>query len=315
MVSYSIRRSSAPTVNDLERASGTAAIRHPAARGRLGNGVLVPIIRGQAAAPLLSLGDAIAQQGGGAGTVLGLVEIPTTWLGLTTPTAERSRQLLRWIAATDYEWNDGGVNRLGVQTRISTDVAHSIREAVLETRCDAVVLEWPRAISPRRHRLAATLRNLVTAPPANLVLARADLDSRGCMRPRSVLAPVRGGPNAQLALAVAVALSVQAGAELTVMHVYDRTHHKDRQESEAAVFHELIRAMPPLDLVVSEKFADKPAQVLLQAAHKYDAVVMGTHASAGRAETLVGSELASVVGQLAKTVIMTRSIDTYAGPT
>ena len=314
MVSSSVRQSSAHTIQDHEQAPLAPPIRHSATDALSGGGVLVPIIRGQTAGPLLSLGDALARQAGGRGTVLGLVEIPTTWLGLTTPTTKRSRQLLRWIAATDYGQDDGGANRLGVQIRTSTDVAQSIREVVLEARCDVVVLEWPRATSPRRHRLEAALRILATDPPANLVFARTDANSNERIRPRSVLAPVRGGPNAELAVTVAAALAVQAGAALTVMHVYDRSHHADRQQRDAIVFHELIRTMPSVDIDIAEVFADRPEDALLQAAREYDAVVMGTHSPIGPAGTLVGSALASVVTQLAKTVIMTRSIYPFTSP-
>jgi len=270
---------------------------------------LVPIIRGQAAAPLLSLADAIARRSSTQGVVLGLVEIPASPGGIQMAVAERSRALLHWISATDYERHAVEGGHLTVQTRIAADVTRSIREAVFETQSDIVLLEWPRQKSPRRYRLEAVLRSLATDPPANLVIARPDPNHNGRLAPRSVLAPLRGGSNARLALSVAAALATQAGARLTLMHVYDSNHHHDRRRREAAVFHELIQAVRSLDPIVLEVIASEPAAVLLSAGNEYDAVVMGAHADAGPGGILVGSALESVVNGLPRTVILTRSTD------
>ena len=272
--------------------------------------VLVPIIRGQGAAPLLSLGDAIARSGSTQGVVLGLVEIPSSRIGLQIAATKRSRELLRWIAATDYERHASEGGQLTVQTRIAADVARGIREATLETQSDMVLLEWPSQRSPRRHRLEAVMRSLATDPPANLVIVRPDPAVNGPLAPRSILAPLRGGSNARLALSVAAALATQTGARLTLMHVYDNNHHPDRAQREAAVFHELIQAVRSLDPVVLEVIADEPAAVLLRAGSEYDAVVMGAHADPNRTGVLVGSDLESVVNELPRSVILTRSTDT-----
>lgn len=274
-------------------------------RGR----VLVPIIRGQSAAPLLSLGDAIARRSSTQGVVLGLVEVPPSSGVLQMAVANRSRELLRWIAATDYAMQPVEGGWLTVQTRVASDVAGGIREAALETESDMVLLEWPCHKSPRRYRLEAVLRSLALDPPAKLVIARPDPQAKGPLTPRSVLAPLRGGSNASLALSVAAALATQTGAQLTLMHVYDSDHHPDRTQREAAVFHELVQAVRILDPVVLEFIAPDPAATLLWAGSEYDAVVMGAHAEPGRAGMLVGPGLESVVHGLPRTVILTRSLD------
>lgn len=272
--------------------------------------VLVPIVRGQAAAPLLSLGDAIARRSATRGVVLGLVEIPAPRGGLQMAVAEQARALLRWIAATDYERHTIERGQLTVQTRIAANVAASIREAALETQSDVVLLEWPWQKSPRRYRLEAVLRSLAAEAPAKLVIVRPDPAGKGPLAPRSVLAPLRGGTNARLALTVAAALATQAGARLTLMHVYDSNHHPDRAQREATVFHELIQMVRSLDPVVLEVIAPEPAEVLLRVGSEYDAVVMGAHVDPAQAGILVGSAMESVVNGLPRTVILTRSADT-----
>lgn len=268
--------------------------------------VLVPVIRGQAAAPILSLADAIARSGSAKGLVLGLVEISTSDSPLVAA-AERSRALLRWIAATGYGYTAIDGSRLRIQTRITSDAGRSIREAALETQSDLVVLEWPAATSPRRHRLEAIIRNLATDPPARLVIARLDPGQTGRFAPGSVLAPLRGGANARMALSVAVALAKEAHATLTLLHVYDSHHHPERREREAADFHHLVQEVRSMDPVVLELVAPDPVAVLFGECIKYDAVVLGAHSHESRPGILVGPTLVSLVQSLPKTVVLTRS--------
>jgi nucleotide-binding universal stress UspA family protein len=270
--------------------------------------VLVPIIRGQAAGPLLDIGAAIAGRNASGGTALGLVEIRAS-RGVGVSAAERSRQLLRWIARADHERPEARVGGFRLQTRVTANPAQSIREVALENRIDLLLLELPLASSPRRYTLTSILRSLAVNPPADLVVARPDRVARDRTQvPESILVPLRGGANAALALSVGLALSRQAGARLTLMHVYDRSHHPDRVAREAAVFHELVRSAGSFDVQVVESFADDPLAALLEAAGQYDAVVMGAHASPRREGLLVGPGMSAALEQLPKTVILARSM-------
>jgi nucleotide-binding universal stress UspA family protein len=282
----------------------------PGATGRSGAGrsVLVPIIRGQAAGPLLDLGEAIAGENPGTSTALGLVELPFS-RGIGISAAERSRQLLHWIARTGFEREGVRGRALRLQTRVTANAAQSIREVTIENHIDTVLLELPAAGSPRRHGLMSILRNLADDPPADLVIARPDPQAPNRkLAPRSVLVPLRGGANAQLALAVGVALARHAGAKLTLMHVYDRNHHHARLEREAAVFRELVGDSARFGAEVVESVAEDPLVTLLEAARQYDAVVMGAHANPSRKGLLVGPAMAEAIDQLPKTFFFTRSM-------
>jgi len=269
--------------------------------------VLVPIIRGQVAAPIVSLANAIARSGSERGLVLGLVETSLS-KAPRMAAAERSRDLLRWIAATGDSHLAIDGSRLKIQTRITFDAIRSIREATLETQSDTVVLEWPGATSPRRHRLEAITRSLALDPPARLVIARVDPDQTGRFAPRSVLAPLRGGANARMALSVAIAIARDAGAALTLLHVYDSHHHAERQEREAAEFHDLVHEAQSMNPRVVELVALYPVGVLFGECIKYDAVVLGAHSHERRPGILVGPTLASLVQSLPKTAVLTRSL-------
>ena len=274
--------------------------------------VIVPIVRGQAAAPILGLAEAIARSGSERGLVLGLVE--TSISDPQIAAAERSRELLRWIAATGHDSAATDGSRLKLQTRITSDAARSVREATFETRSNVLVLEWPAATSPRRHRLESIIRSLAADPPARLVIARFEPGQTGRPAPKTVLAPLRGGANARMALSVAVALAKEAHATLTVLHVYDSHHHPERQEREAAAFRDLVQEVRSIAPVVLELVASDPVAVLFDTCVKYDMVVLGAHSNEGRPGTLVGPTLESLVQSLSKTVVLTRSALAAFGP-
>lgn len=279
----------------------------PAERPRPGNRVLVPIIRGQSAASLLSIGDAISRHCPSRGVVLSLVEIPSTWSRMVTSAVVRSRELLRWIAATDYELR-GRVERLGIQSRFTSDPAVSIREALLDTECDTVVVEYPPVDGRRRHRLESILRSLSGDLQVNLVVARPDPAANGRgIRPRSILVPLRGGANAWRALGVGMALASWAEARLTLMHAYDPAHHRDLRRHEAQTFHELALAAKTANPDICELESADPAETILEIAKDHDTVVLGAPANPARSGLLVGKMLFPVITRFSKTVIVTRA--------
>ena len=280
----------------------------PAEWTQPGNRVLVPVIWGQSAAPLLSIGDAIAGHWPSRGVVLSIVEIPSSWSGLVTSAVVRSRELLRWIASNDYVLEAGRSARLSIQSRYTSDPAASIREALLETQCDTVLAELPPSSSRRRHRLEGILRSLAADLQVNLVMARPDpAASRTAFQPTSVLVPLRGGPNAWLALRVGSALASWWQARLTLMHVFNPRHHHALRKHESETFQQLADAVAGANPAIVEVVSDDPAEAILAIAGDHDAVVMGAHSNPSRAGMLVGQMLSFVINRLTKTVILTRA--------
>jgi nucleotide-binding universal stress UspA family protein len=271
-----------------------------------GNRLLVPLIRGQAAGAMLRIGDAVAQRCPARGVVLSLVEIPQRWTALVSSAVVRSRELLRWIAANDYPTGvDNG--RLGILSRFTADPPASIRESLLETQCDLVLAEWPNPAARRQYRLQAILRSLVSDHQSGLLVARPDPATQGGLQPRRVLAPLRGGPNAWLALSVASALADQARATLTLLHVYDRRHHPDLRRHEEALFHELTDAAASSHPRILEQASDDPVAAMFREGRRYDTVVLGAHANPARRGALLGTGLSRAMDELQQTVIVTRN--------
>jgi hypothetical protein len=267
--------------------------------------ILVPIVRAQAAATLIAVGDALAKHRDAEGKVLGLVEIrghPDP--NMTGQVAHRRRDLLKWIA--DQEIARGSSGHLGILVRVVHNVAMGIREAVYETASNMVVIEWPGPGSPRAGTLASMLDNLSASPPADLVLVRPaqrKLPIAGdAVR---VVVPVRGGLNARLALRVASAVTDAWGGEMSLLHLINSDDHPDRQS------HDLERARStastlPLASLIEQHTADVGSAIVSAAAHA-DVVVLGAYSEKGRHPAAVRPELADALSSVEGLLIVVRS--------
>ncbi|MBO0709617.1 MAG: universal stress protein, partial [Candidatus Dormibacteraeota bacterium] len=238
------------------------------ARIGAGNGddwsLLVPILRAQAAAPLIDIGDALVRRPGSEGFVLGLVEVPPRGTGrVASSIQQRQRDLLRWIAAADTagQGQPEGAPRLGVLVRVTHEVALGLREAIWENGSDVVVIEWPGPGSRRPRTLGRVLRDLAQDPPANLLLVRPGREGAE-KRPRIVV-PVRGGANAIFAVRVGAALAEHWQGEMTVLHVFAPDDHPARVEYERqAVARVLDEAGHPHAVVRERQSRDVPGTIL-----------------------------------------------------
>lgn len=272
--------------------------------------VLVPIIRAQTAGHLLSIGDALVRQTRGSGNVLGLVEVPAyASEAVAHEVMQRRRELLRWIAATDEptETHSAG---LGILVRVVHDVALGIREAAYETNADLVAVEWPGLASRRPRLLASVIANLSANPPADLLLVRPSIVEYGLqMRPRRILVPVRGGPNARLASKVAGALAGAWDARLTVLHVADPQHHPDRKAQESLELDYLLSHIDGATPELIDREAADIAGAIREAAAEADLVVLGASAPPTQGPVLVRAELAAALRRLTGTLILVRTVE------
>jgi len=267
--------------------------------------ILVPIVRAQAAQTLIAVGDALAKPREADGKVLGLVEIPRQQeSNVANQVIHRRRDLLKWIAY--QESVRGSPGRLGILVRVVHSVPLGIREAVYETDANLVVIEWPGPTSPRAGTLASMLDDLSSFPPADLVLVRPSgrsLEMTG--RPIRVVAPIRGGLNARLALKVATGLTAAWGGEMSLLHVVDAKHHPDRQANDLAKARAIASTVPSATLTVIET-ADI-GHAIVSAAAAADVVVLGAYSEDGRHPVLVRPELADALSEIEGLLILVRA--------
>lgn len=265
--------------------------------------MLVPIIRAQTATPLLAVADALCAPTHSTGIVLGIVELPRRGVpDLKRLVEERRHDLLRWIASVDTAERQSG---LTIQMRVSHDVPLGLREAVYENGCDLIVVEWPGLTTNRPKLVGAVLEELATDPPADLVLVRPDRPGR-LPGEGAILVPVRGGPNARLAIRIAEAIAETRNAHLTLLHVSDTRHHPQRRLAMEEAFREMVAEVRYRDVEATVRGSENAAETILTESRDYRTVVLGAYADPPRSPVLVRSELASMVRRLRGTVILTR---------
>jgi nucleotide-binding universal stress UspA family protein len=270
--------------------------------------LLVPILRAQSATAVLSVADALSAANSGQGHVLGVVEVPRGETDhLAAQVAQRRHELLRWIASIDAREPDLR-SRLAIQMRVSHNVSLGIREAVYENGSNLILIEWPGLSSRRPRLLSAVLDDVASQPPADLLLVRPGTRAgRGPLKVRRVLVPIRGGPNARLALLAGIGLGEVHGAEVTALHIYRAGDHPRRRAAEADLVHDLLSEFryPKLELV--EKDAENVGEVIQYEGERYDVIVLGAYAEASQPQVLVQSLLTPSLSRLEGTIILAKS--------
>jgi K+-sensing histidine kinase KdpD len=173
-----------------------------------------------------------------------------------------------------------------------------------------MVIEWPGLSNRRRHSLSAVIDDLTADPPVDLVLMRPDpvlKDSE--LNADRVLVAVRSGPNALLALRAGVALAAAHGGKLVVLHVYDAREHADQQARERAQFRDIVDQLSYQNVDVMERSSEDPRLAILQEAFLHPVVVLGAQSASAGSSVLVTAQMARIVRQLSKTVILAKSLE------
>jgi len=165
--------------------------------------VLIPTTNPSRTGPLLKAVSPFLNAEDSRGTLLGVIEMaPERPLSEGVEVARAYRALLSRIT----RYAERGPGELRGQVRIAHVAAQGIREAVLETDTNLLVLE-AASQTPRQDGLwVNAVEDLLVDPPCDVALVRPDTAPI-----RSVLVPVRGGPSAQLALRLAATVCKETG--------------------------------------------------------------------------------------------------------
>ncbi|HEY8811456.1 MAG TPA: glucosyl-3-phosphoglycerate synthase [Candidatus Dormibacteraeota bacterium] len=263
--------------------------------------VLIPVLTTRRAADLLRIGAALLRHGSGNGSLLGVVEVPhgqSISRGVTV--ARRYRGLLNRIT----EAGEGTKPGFGVEVRVAHNLAQGIREATYEFGADVLVLEWPGLTV--RPGVSSVIANLVSDPPADLVLVRPD-PSGVPPELSSILVPVRGGPSARLALRIADALADGEKAPISVLHVYRANQPPERRRRESNHFRDLTAELRATSVDRIEIDSNQPGAAILAEAQNHPLTVIGAQAEASHSPLIVSSALSRTVRNLPGTVIVVKS--------
>ena len=268
--------------------------------------ILVPVLMGQMARPVISIGDALALSPGASGTLLALVEIRTGRDNEVFAQEQRRRDMLRWVAGLEY---DGDVRRrLRLSLRMTANAASSVRDAAAENEVTSMVLEWPTVDSARRHGLIDLTRQLLTDHGFDLMFVRANPRTPDlAIAPRSILASIRGGPSARAVASTGARLADAFGSSLTLLHVQTGTQHPDRSRREWDSFEQIVEELrrPATEVRVVRR--DSPVAGILEEALGHDLIVIGSRLNQSRAGALLGREIDRMLRRLEASVVMVRA--------
>lgn len=268
--------------------------------------VLVPVLIGQMARPIISLGDALAASPGASGHLLALVEIRSGRDNEVFAQEQRRRDMLRWVASLEY--SSDVRRRMGVSIRLTANVASSIRDGIAEHGATSLILEWPMTTSSRRHGLADLTRQLLPDGTTDIVFVRSNAQrSNQAIVPRSILAPIRGGSGARVVASTAATLADAYGSVLTLLHIQTSSQHPDRSRREWQSFEEIVEELNRPATIVTVRRRESAAIAILEESGGHDLVVIGSRIDPARPGMLIGRDLDRMLRHLDSPVVMIRA--------
>jgi len=189
--------------------------------------------------------------------LVGLVQIPADEpLSAGSTKARQVRKLLRELA-------DGAQVRSKSVVPVSHTPWADLLKVINSEAPDLLLLEWPCHLDS----LGVTVAEALARPPCDVALVRGPFPKE----PGRVLAPVRGGPHAELALRVGLSLHPR---QLTALHLTLQD-----QTTTDAPFRGLEQVLKRLPEVRTESAVTAdPAGTILERVGEFDLVVMGATA-------------------------------------
>lgn len=258
--------------------------------------IVLPVLPGTDPAGALPLAIALAGSQGRL-VLLAVVEAPPGRdLATATRAARSARRQLRAYARLLPE---------GTAYELVLRAADSIVSGVVQVASEAEgLLLVPLPVEGAERSLGEDpFRRLLTSPPADTAFVRP-----GKGGPiRSLLVSARGGPHAELALAVAQRISRAEGAAITVMHVdVPRTTAIERQQ-EQQLFQSLVAGSADAPrLRTSSVPADSPEEAVIDETRRHDVVVLGARVPGSPGEAALGDVPRAVLAHSAATVIVVK---------
>ena len=264
--------------------------------------VLIPTTNPARTGPLLKAVSPFLNAEDSRGTLLGVIEMaPERPLSEGVEVARAYRALLSRIT----RYAERGPGELRGQVRIAHVAAQGIREAVLETDTNLLVLEAGAGQGARQDGLwVNAVEDILVDPPCDVVLVRPDTTAV-----RSVLVPVRGGPSAELALRLAATICKETGAELCVLHVFNPRISADSRQREETAFLKLSSAVDvPVRRITL--FSTSVREAIVREASQHQLVVLGATMSLMHRPMVLGAPVSRLLRRMPGSVMVVKT----AGP-
>ncbi|MCL5959715.1 MAG: universal stress protein [Chloroflexi bacterium] len=230
--------------------------------------ILVPLANPNTAPDLIRIASGIIYGGTGEAVALGVVEIPEhESMSEGAVLARQQRRLLQRVL------DIGQAENVDIRTvvRIARRAWQGIRDEVLEENIDLMLMGWHGEAKQDDRLFGETIEEIVKAPPCDIAVVK----QRGIDRVQRILLPARGGRHAELALKLAISISVKFESAVTVLHVHpeddspEGTHGEEAFAKFASHCQEVCRAR------LINLRSDSVAAAIVGEAKKHELVIMG----------------------------------------
>lgn len=257
-------------------------------RKRLFKKVLVPVVPDCEQMSAITAARAIAGEDGV--KLVGLIYIPEgESLSTAAAGAREVRQTMkrlstmkhihRWteVHATHRPWDE-------------------LTNVVEKEKPDLLVLEYPCQFE----QLKTTLEEVLTHPPCDIAIVNSNISDNL----RNVLVPIRGGPYSELALRTALSMRRFRQTDITSLHVVP-TSPASTQDAAFWGLRRVLKNLP--EVKKQEVITDNPAEVIFEASHQFDLIVMGASAHPADEVHSIGPVVERIMGESKCGVIVVKT--------
>ena len=253
--------------------------------------ILLPVRQVSEAEELLPLARAIAQGWKGHVLLFGIVHMPAEKsLSEGALAAQSLRLQLEQLAAAD-PWVD-----MLPTARVTYTPWDEIAQQVDEAVYDLLLLRWHQD----QAAFGADLRDVLVDPPCDVAIVRPG-EPASLQR---ILLPVRGGPHAELALRISLALAKAYDIEITALHIAPPAPQSP-QDAPFASLLPVLQQLPPVTRIVTLQRHIQAS--ILSEARQHGLVVMGATARPKSEPIAIGEMAARVLRSTNMTAIVVKT--------
>ncbi len=241
--------------------------------------ILVPMLHGCEFQDALQVAQGIASKE--SILLAGIVSVPEdSSLSAGALPAQELRKTFREIKSKQE------INSLEL-IRVTHDSWSEMLKVVREEKPDLVVLETGHC-----QMFGLSIHEVLKKAPCNVVVACGVMPEKM----GQVLVPIRGGPNAELALRLGLSLGRHANASIHTLHIIPKTPSPERD----VAFHGLQRVLNNLPEVNRQLLqTNDPTSAILLASKEYDITILGA--------TSFSKDSSEGLGKVAETILRERS--------
>jgi glucosyl-3-phosphoglycerate synthase len=253
--------------------------------------ILLPVRQVSEAEELLPLARAIAQGWIGHVLLFGIVHMPAEKsLSEGVLAAQSLRQQLERLAAAD-PWVD-----MLPTARVTYTPWDEIAQQVDQAKTDLLLLRWHQD----QTAFGADLHDVLVDPPCDVVIVRPG-EPASLQR---ILLPVRGGPHAELALRISLALAKAYEVEITALHIAPPAPQSP-QDAPFADLLPVLQQLPPVTRIVTLQRQIQAS--ILSEARQHGLIVMGATARPKSEPIAIGEMAARVLRSTKMTAIVVKT--------